>query len=280
MNNYQLINERWQAYLGEQTLEEQFNRELNKLLKELQVLSEQNEPGIMGKIGQKVGQFVKSSLDKILGAVKKAPGAAFNIAKSLLINVNKFIRNPKVLAAVKAVGLLAIVAATLYTPEARAAIIDPDTGNLVGAGGNEAAAQAYVGALASITDILEKMVRTDIDIKAAALKDPVLGLISKINKPEVVDLTNFEKEILSIAKRSLRIIMNTDKHFGNTDLTDIMMDYGKKFNNFIITKLEGVTTHYKGKLPGTGKGIPRDVADITQTAIKPGVQKFLSTIKP
>lgn len=283
MNNYKLINEQWQRYVKSDNLEEQFNRELNKLLKELQILREANEPGMMGKIAQKVGTFLKSAFGKIASAIKSAPKMAISLVTKLVNAAGKFLKDPetkaRLLTVIKTIGILAVVAAALYSPEARAAIVDPDTGHVIGAGGNEAAANAYVGALASISDILEKMVSTDIDIKAAALKDPVLQLISKINKPEVVQLTGIEKDILKIAKTGLRVIMDTDKHFGTTDLTETMMDYGKKFHDFIITKIEGNTTHFKGTLPGSGKGVPRDVADIAQSVLKPGVQKLMGTIK-
>ena len=258
MNNYKLINERWQSYVKEENLEEQFNRELNKLLKELQVLREANEPGMMGKIGQKIGQFVKSSLDKIASAIKNAPKTAISLVTKLIGAAKIFLKDPnnkrRLLSAVKAVGVLALLAAALYSPDVQAAIIDPETGKTIGPGGSEVLANAIRGSLGLIADGLDNIIRTDIDPRAMELKSDVIGLINKINSPQAVEMNSLERYILKIAKTAMQIVREADKDLGGDNLTKQLVGYGNSFQDFLITKMQGITTEYTGKLPGTGKG--------------------------
>lgn len=259
MNNYKLINERWQAYVSGDNLEEQFNRELNKLLKELQVLNEQNEPGMMGKIAQKVGTFLKSAFDKIATAIKNAPKTAVSLVTKLVGAAKTFLRDPKnrmkILSAVKAVGVIAILAAALYSPDVRAAVVDPESGKTIGPGGSEVFTNAVRGSLTAVADALNNIVRTDIDPKALSMKQEVLSLISKINSPEKMELTELQKYILRVTKISLQVVIDYDKEKDNDHaLTRQIVNYGKIFQDFIITKIQGITTEFKGTLPGEERG--------------------------
>lgn len=276
MNNYQLINERWQAYLGEQTLEEQFNRELNKLLKELQVLREAAEPGMLGKIGQKIGQFIKSSLDKISAAIKKGPKLAVSLVTKLVAAAGTFLKDPKnrakIISAIKAVGVMALLAAAFYSPEAHAKIVDPETGKLLG--GADTYTNAIRGALAIVADGLETITKTDIDPRAMALKHNVLELISKINSPQTVEITGLEKYILKIAQTCMGILRDADKETGGNEALKHLLSYGKSFQDFLITKVQGAHTEYVGKLPGEARGIEAyNFSDLAASAGKAMLKK-------
>jgi hypothetical protein len=275
MTEYKLINERWNAFVKQDTLEEQFNRELNKLLKELQVLNEQqDQPGVMGKIAQKVGQFVKSALSKIESAIKSSVKTATSLVNKLIQAAGTFLRDPKnkakIISAIRTVGVMALIAAALYSPEAQAAIVDPDTGATVG--GSDVLSNAIRGSLSMIADSLDQIVRTDIDPKAMGLKDEVLKLISKINSPEKVEMSELQKYIYRTAKVALQVVRDVDKEQGSNQLTSELVNFGKKFSDFIITKTQDVTTTFKGQLPGTGKGgvsFGKEVGDMAaKTLIK------------
>jgi hypothetical protein len=228
----------------------------------------------MGKIAQKVGQFVKSALSKIESAIKSSVKTATSLVNKLIQAAGTFLRDPqnktKIISAIKTVGVMALIAAALYSPEAHAAVVDPDTGTTIG--GSDVLSNAIRGSLSMIADSLDYIVRTDIDPKALGLKDEVLKLISKINSPEKVEMSELQKYIYRIAKTGLQIIRDTDKEQGNNQLTSELVNYGKKFSDFIIIKTQDVTTTFKGHLPGTGKGgvsFGREVGDIAaRTLIK------------
>jgi hypothetical protein len=255
MRNYHKYYNSWQHYVkSDLQIEQEFNRELNILLKELQVLQEQN---LFGSVAQKIGDFAKKQFNKVFDLIKSAPQQAIKLVTSIVQSASKFIKDPenqkKIIKAIKIVGTLALIAIAVGSPAAHAAVVDPDTQQVVGGSGNAEIANMFRGALSNISGALEYMSIRDIDPYAAKAQEQIMQLISKINSSQVIDMSENEKYLFRIAKELLKMLGQSDKTKG-TDFLKIMSDIGSQFSDFIIQKSQtlasgGKDIEYTGTLP-------------------------------
>lgn len=274
MTNYHKYYNSWQYYVkSDLQIEQEFNRELNILLKELQVLQEQN---IFGSIAQKIGEFAKKQFNKVFELIKSAPQQAIKLVTSIVQNASKFIKDPenqkKIIKAIKIVGTLALIAIAVGSPAAHAAVVDPDTHQVVGGSGAGAEiANMFRGALSNIAGALDYMSVRDIDPNAARAQEAVMQLINKINSSQVIDMTANEKYLFRIAKELLKMIGESDTDKG-TNFLKTMSDIGSQFSDFIIQKANtlasaGKDIEYTGKLPVSSFYGTKDVAKQAAGAI-------------